>query len=134
MERGSDKHGPRLDEQLEHEDEPIVRSGQPPHTEEWRETEPFEDEHVDLNVPGDEAPGAPPGMTAADVERRSEIARWLEPHKFPSDRDTIVGYLQQEGAPDEVVDAIATLPAGRTFSQTGDVVRALGIPTEHRRT
>jgi hypothetical protein len=132
MERGSAKHSPRLDDEIEREDESIVHSGQPPHTEEYRETEPFEDEHVDLNVPADEAPGTPPGITLADVERRSEIARWLEPHKFPSDRDTMLDYLQREGAPDEVIDAIATLPAGRTFSRTGDVIRALGIPTEHR--
>jgi len=133
MERGSDKHSPRLDDELEREDQTITRSGQPPHTEESRETEPFEEPLLDEELPPDEAPGTPAGMTPADVERRSEIARWLEPHKFPSDRDTMLDYLQRGGAPDEVVDAIAALPARRAFSSTGDVVRALGIPTERGR-
>jgi hypothetical protein len=130
MERGSAKHGPRVDDELEHEDQPITRGNQPPHTEEWRETEPFVDEHVDLNVPPGESPGTPAGMTPADVAARSDIARWLEPHAFPADRDTMLGYLQREGAPDEVTDAISRLPAGQSFSRTGDVIRALGIPTE----
>jgi Protein of unknown function (DUF2795) len=133
MERGSAKHSPRLDDELEREDQTITRSGQPPHTQESRETEPFEEPPLDAELPEGAAPGTPAGMTPADVERRSEIARWLEPHKFPSERDTMLDYLQREGAPDEVIDAIATLPARRTFGRTGDVIRALGIPTEQGR-
>jgi uncharacterized protein DUF2795 len=133
MERGSAKHSPRVDDELEREDQTITRSGQPPHTQESRETEPFEEPPLDAELPEGAAPGTPAGMTPADVERRSEIARWLEPHKFPSERDTMLDYLQREGAPDEVIDAIATLPARRTFGRTGDVIRALGIPTEQGR-
>lgn len=133
MERGSAKHSPRLDDELEREDQTITRSGQPPHTEEFRETEPFEEPLLDEELPEGEAPGTPAGMTPADVERRSEIARWLEPHKFPSDRDMMLGYLQGDGAPDEVIDAIASLPARRSFGRPGDVIRALGIPTERGR-
>lgn len=133
MERGSAKHSPRLDDELEREDQTITRSGQPPHTEEFRETEPFEEPLLDEELPEGEAPGTPAGMTPADVERRSEIARWLEPHTFPSDRDTMLGYLQGDGAPDEVIDAIASLPARRSFGRPGDVIRALGIPTERGR-
>jgi hypothetical protein len=66
------------------------------------------------------------------VDRRSDIARWLEPHEFPAPRDTMLGYLQRTGAPDEVIDAISSLPARREFASTADVLRALGIPTEHR--
>jgi Protein of unknown function (DUF2795) len=133
MERGSTEHSPRLDDQLKHEDESITRSGQPAHTEEWRQSEPFEEAPLGEELPEGEAPGTPAGMTPADVERRSEIARWLEPHKFPSDRATMLDYLQREGAPDEVIGAIAILPARRTFDRTGDVIRALGIPTERGR-
>jgi hypothetical protein len=133
MERGSDKHSPRLDDELEREDLTITRSGQPPHTQESRETEPFEEPLLDEELPAGTAPGTPAGMTPADVEWRSEVARWLEPHKFPSDRGTILDYLQRAGAPDEVTDAIAALPARRTFSRTSDVIHALGIPTERGR-
>jgi hypothetical protein len=130
MQPESSKHGPRLDEEMEKEDQTILRSGQPAHTEEWRQTEPFDEPHLETEMPGEEEPAAPRGMTPADVERRSDIARWLPPHKFPADRDTLLPFLQHEGAPDDVVDAIASLPARRKFATIGEVVRALGIPYE----
>jgi len=130
--RGSSKHGPELDDQMEQETRDITRTGQPEHTEEWRETEPFEEEHLDQELPADERPGVPAGISQADVDRRSDIARWLEPHDFPARRDTMLGYLQRTGAPDEVIDAISGLPARREFASVAEVMRALGIPTEHR--
>lgn len=43
-ERGNTKHGPILDEELKHETQGAVHANQPPHAEEWRETEPFPDD------------------------------------------------------------------------------------------
>lgn len=130
MERGSSKHGPELDEQMEGEDESILRTGQPPRTEEWREPEPFDPEHLDQELPPDQEPAAPRGMTPADVDLRSDIARWLPPHKLPEGRDALLEFLRHEGAPDDVVDAIGRLPARQTFATIGEIVRALGIHTE----
>ena len=130
MQRDSSKHSPRLDDEMEEEDQTILRSGQPPRTEEWRETEPFDPAHLETELPEGEEPAAPRGMTPADVERRADIARWLPPHKLPADRGTLVEFLQHEGAPDDVADAIASLPAGRKFATIGEIVRALGIPYE----
>ena len=45
-------------------------------------------------------------MTPAEVDLRSDIARWLPPHKLPADRGTLLEFLQHEGAPDEVADAV----------------------------
>ena len=64
MERGSSKHGPELDGQMEREDESILRTGQPAHTEEWREPEPFDPEHLDLERPTDQEPAAPDDVVA----------------------------------------------------------------------
>jgi hypothetical protein len=130
--RGSFKHGARVDDELEEETETLTHTGQPAHTEEWRETEPVDEEHLDQELPPGEQPGTPAGITEAQVDRRSDIARWLEPHDFPAHRDTMLGYLQRTGAPDDVVDAISQLPARREFGSVADVMRALGIPTEHR--
>jgi hypothetical protein len=38
--------------------------------------------------------------------------------------------VQHEGGPDDIVDAIASLPARRRFATIGEVVRALGVPYE----
>jgi len=43
-ERGSNKHGPALDDQMKHEDQGLIQGNQPGHAEEFRETEPFPDE------------------------------------------------------------------------------------------
>ena len=133
MQPESSKHSPRLDDGMEAEDQTILRSGQPPRTEEWREPEPFDPGHLETELPEEEEPAAPRGMTPADVERRSDIARLLPPHKFPADRETLLPFLQHEGAPDDVVDAIASLPARQKFATIGELVRALGIPYEEDR-
>ena len=43
VDRESSKHGPRLDEEMAHETQDVVRSGHSTHTEEWRQPEPIEE-------------------------------------------------------------------------------------------
>ncbi|MEY9214164.1 hypothetical protein NI17_021145 [Thermobifida halotolerans] len=43
-ERGSDKHGPRIDEDLKEEIDGVLKSGGPTRAEEWREPEPVVDD------------------------------------------------------------------------------------------
>ena len=43
-ERGNTTHGQNLDDQMKHETQGLVHGNQPPHAEEWRETEPFPDD------------------------------------------------------------------------------------------
>ena len=45
MDRSSDKHGPRLDDEMKKEAEGQVRSGRPTRAEEWHDPEPPEDEN-----------------------------------------------------------------------------------------
>lgn len=40
MQRGSDKHGPRQDDALQHEVEGLLRSGHGTRAEDWRNPEP----------------------------------------------------------------------------------------------
>ena len=51
MQPESSKHSPRLDDGMEAEDQTILRSGQPPRTEEWREPEPFDPGHLETELP-----------------------------------------------------------------------------------
>ena len=43
-ERGNTKHGPRQDEEMKHEAQPIVQGHGPSHVEEWRQSEPMPDD------------------------------------------------------------------------------------------
>ena len=130
MERASSKHGPQRDDELEREDREITHTGEPQQGPEWRQTEPFNEPY---STPEDQMVGTPAGTTPSDVYARTDIAVYLQPHKLPADRCTILDYARQEGAPDEVMDALGRLPADRIFHTIGEVVRAIGIHTEEPR-
>jgi Protein of unknown function (DUF2795) len=128
----STKHGPRLDEQLEHEVEGLVRSGHETRAEEWREVEPAAegDPDVDADPAGTLVGGTPVGMDADAVVARTEIARWLDRADFPSSGADLAEAARGHRAPDAVIAELERLPGGETYERVGDVVRALGYPTE----
>lgn len=74
--------------------------------------------------------GTPVGTTPDAVVARSELARWLDRADFPSDRSRLVEAARDHRAPDAVVGQLERLPEGESFERVGDVVRALGYPTE----
>ena len=105
----STKHSPRVDEELEHEMQGMVKA-----------------EHSGSTLVG----GTPVGMDADAVAARSELARWLDRADFPSSGPRLVAAARAHGAPDPVVAELSTLPDGEAYERVGDVVRALGYPTE----
>jgi hypothetical protein len=130
MERASSKHGAQRDDEMEREDREITHTAEPQHAPEWRQTEPFDEPY---STPEEQMAGTPAGMTPSGVRERTDIAVYLQPHRLPADRCTILDYARQEGAPDEVMDALGGLPAHTIFHTIGEVVRAIGIPTEEPR-
>ena len=128
----STKHSPRVDEELEHEIQGMVRSGHSTRAEEWRDPEPTAEGEPDIDaVPnGTLVGGTPAGMDADAVERRAELARWLDRADFPSTGPQLVEAARDHRAPDAVIAELERLPDGDTFERIGDVVRALGYPTE----
>jgi hypothetical protein len=134
VERGSDTHGPRLDDELEHEVESLVRG------------QPIESRAEDFRLEedsGDDEPAAEPvvaraldepvesGLTHTDVRARSELARHLRGSLFPADRTALVQYAVEEGLPPDLVDSLRTLPPGRYLNVEG-VWEALGGRREAR--
>ncbi len=128
----STKHSPRVDEELEHEIQGMVRGGHSTRAEEWRDPEPVAEGEPDIDaVPtGTYVGGTPVGMDADAVEARAELARWLDRADFPSSGPDLVEAALDHRAPDAVVAELRRLPEGETFERIGDVVRALGYPTE----
>jgi hypothetical protein len=126
------KHGPRLDEQLEQEVQGMLKAERSTRAEEWREVEPPAegDPDVDADPAGSLVGGTPVGMDADAVESRAELARWLTRAPFPGTRSDLVEAARDHRAPDAVVAELERLPDGQTFERIGDVVRALGYPTE----
>ncbi len=131
----SDKHGSRLDEELQHETEGLVRGGGPTHAEPFKDPEPVEtDTGRDPTTarPARE-PGAPPGMTPRDVEERSAVAQVLAGVEYPATPERLAAHAAHAGAPDVTVAALESLP-DRAYVGLADVADALGYGHEMRRT
>jgi Protein of unknown function (DUF2795) len=133
LERGSDKHSPRLDEELDHETRSI-QQGSPVESrvEEHREQEgPGEDQPTpDARLSGGRATAA--SLDLDDAETRADIARFLTPSTFPADREALVADAEGNQAPEEVLERIRALPAGRAYENVQDLWGALGGTVEHR--
>ena len=133
MERGSNKHGPRLDEQMQHE----VSGGLPGgRVEEWRDAEPpGEDQPNPSWTPTSyERAGAPPGMTPEEVEQRSRLGRYIPTSALPGDRDALLAGAGELHAPDDILAELGRLPDGPTYRTVNEIWAELGHHNEQRRT
>jgi hypothetical protein len=131
----SDQHGPRLDDELRHETEGLVRGTGPTHAEPGNDPEPVEtDAGRDPIAPltGRDV-GAPPGMSPNDVETRSAYAKVLAGVRYPATSAELAASAAGEGAPDPAVRALETLP-DRSYGGLPEVVEALGLGHEEDRT
>jgi hypothetical protein len=132
-ERGSDKHGPRLDDDL-HSGTRSLEQAAPV---EARVEEAREQEGPAAGQPTPDARLAGGRATAAsldldDAEARADLARFLTPSAFPADREALLADATGNHAPEVVLERIQALPAGRTFENVQDVWAALGGTVEHR--
>jgi len=130
MSEKSDKHGPRLDEQLQRETEGLMRGGGPTHVEPGSEPEPVEtDAGRDPTAGTPRDRGTPSGMTAGDVEMRSAFAKVLAGARYPATPGELSAYAAEEGAPELTVQTLDGLPEG-TYDGLPDVLEALGYGRE----
>jgi hypothetical protein len=121
MQRGSDKHSARLDDQLESEVSGLIRSGHD-NREDWNSPEPSGEDQPDVDrVPnGTLTGGVPEGMEEGDVERRSELASYLG-RVWPATREDLIGKATENQAPDAVLAQLASLPEGADFENLQEV-------------
>ena len=137
MERGSDKMNPRLDEETKHELSGMLQGNKDTHAEEWRTGEPSGEDQPQVDLSPDETlhGGVPDGMSPDDVEARAQLAGHLPHSVFPGVREQLLEHVLDNAAPDNVVEEVRQLPAGREFQNVGEVWRALhggGHVEEHR--
>jgi hypothetical protein len=132
-ERGSDKHGPRLDDDL-HDDTRSLEQGAPveARVEEEREQEgPADGQPTpDARLSGGRATAA--SLDLDDAEARADLARFLKPSTFPADREALLADATGNHAPEVVLERLQALPAARTFQNVQEVWAALGGKVEHR--
>lgn len=135
MQRGSDKHGPRVDDAMSEDVRGLTQSGHDVRAEEWRSAEPAGEDQPDVDrVPGaDSRAGTPDGMTPEDLERRAELAAALGKEIWPADAATIQQRVEESNAPDRVRELVSRLPKQRVYQGASEVwAAATGEPSEER--
>ena len=136
MPRGSDKHSPRIDENLEHDTRSLTQ-GAPmeARADEARQQEGAADDEptTDALLSGDLHPGERQDalLDHDEAEARSRIASYLRPSIWPADRAALVACAHELNAPPDVLDELGRLPDG-TFTHTEAVWEALGGKVESR--
>ncbi len=135
MERGSDKHGPHVDDAMKHDVEGEMRAERSTHVHEWSEPEPSGEDQPDVEAEpeGPLLGGTPPGMSQQDVEVRSDLARYLGKNIYPADRDRLIEIMRGHQAPDRLIAMVEKLPAGNEFTSLQEVAAALGHGVESQR-
>ena len=126
----TDKHSPRVDQQLKHEDASLTHGAgvearsQDDRSEQDTEGLPNPADRPDLpNVPGTD-------MTTNDVDARSKLAMGISTATFPADRSALVATAERSFASDEVLDRLRRLPDGTAFDNVEAVWEATGGPNE----
>ena len=133
----SSTHTPRVDEELTREVEAYLR-GSPggSRVEEWREPEAAADGEPEVSAVPQPDPlsrsDRPLELTPQEVEGRSRFSRYLPRGVFPADREALVRAGRAANAPDDVIEQLRRLPAGRTFPTAARAWAALGHPLDHR--
>lgn len=134
-ERRSDKHGPMLDDELDHEAESFT-NGAPveSRSEEAREKEgPSVGEPTpDARITGDRGLSNDHGLSPDEAERRAELARWVQPAAFPADREQLLASARDLEAPEPVLATLARLPEDVEFANIQAVWVELGGSWEER--
>lgn len=128
----TEKHSPRVDEQLKHEDASLTHGSgvearaQDSRTEQDSAGLPNPADRPDLpNVPGTT-------MTTDDVDARSKLAMSVSSAQWPADRASLVSVAEESFAGDDVLGELRRLPAGRSFDNVEAVWEALGGGSEGR--
>ncbi len=136
MARGSDKHSPRIDENLAHDTQSLTR-GAPmeARADEGRQQEGAADDEptTDALLTGELHPEqrGEDTLDHEEIEARSRLASYLRPSIWPAGRDALVACARDLHAPADIVERISQLPDGE-FSHTEAMWEALGGRVEFR--
>ena len=116
MERGSDKHSPRLDDKMSDEVRGEIEGRPGGRAEEWDMAEPSGEDQPEVNELLDDD----------NAEQFSRFGRYIGLSALPGDRAALRRSARDLQAPDDVLADIERLPAGHEFRNVGEIWAALG--------
>ncbi|WP_250035607.1 DUF2795 domain-containing protein [Paractinoplanes maris] len=116
MERGSNKHGARVDDEMAHEVRGIVQGVTGGRVEESREAEPSGEDQPEVS-----------GVLEEDETRDlTRFGRYIGLSALPGDREKLRQSAETLLAPDDVLADLDSLPEGQEFGTVVEIWRALG--------
>ena len=116
MDRGSSKHGPRIDDQMADEVRGIVQGVTGGRVEESREAEPS----------GEDQPEVSGVLEEFEDRDLSRFGRYIGLSAFPGDRAKLRDSAENLDAPEDVLADLDSLPADQMFRNVVEIWRALG--------
>jgi hypothetical protein len=133
MERGSSKHGPHLDEQMQREVQAHTQGGPAgSRAGEWRDPEAVDDEQPDASWLPERprADGAPAPLTDEELAARSRLGQLIPRSVLPADRRALLRSMDRNLVPPDLWERLRRLPADRPFATVYEVWEALGYRNE----
>jgi len=126
MDRGSNKHSPRVDDEMAAEVRGIVQGTAGGRAEEWKMAEPSGEDQPQVSLVPDEevARGEPGGVGSPQGEAFSRFGSYIGLSALPGDRAALLKSAQDLEAPDDVVARISTLPEGTIFQNVAQAWEA----------
>jgi hypothetical protein len=126
QQRGSDRLSAYRDDEMKEELANRLRAERPIRAEEWREPEPVAEDDPELASGPVPPRGSASVREAEDEAFRFELARHLRRTVFPAKRRELLRTLQEENAPDALVEAVRELPRRGSYTNVQEVAAALG--------
>ncbi len=127
MDRGSNKHSPRVDDQMAAEIRGTVQGTAGARAEEWKMAEPSGEDQPEVSLipEGGAGRGQQNGVGSAQGEALSRFGSFIGLSALPGDREALLKSAQDLKAPDDVLEALEQLPAGTTYRNVSEVWHAL---------
>lgn len=127
MQRGSSRQNVHNDDQAKKEMQGRLKSGHTTRVEEWHDPEPGADDDPAVAEGPVPVPGTASEAEAQDEALRFDLARHLRRTAFPADREGLERALEDDYAPDSLLDEVRELPEdGATYRNVQEVMTALG--------
>jgi uncharacterized protein DUF2795 len=126
QQRGSDRLSVHRDDEMKHELADRLRTERPIRDAEWRDPEPVADDDPELASGPVPPRGSASVREAEDEAFRFELARHLRRTVFPAKRRELLRTLQEENAPDALMETVRGLPRRGSYANVQEVAAALG--------
>jgi hypothetical protein len=127
MER-SDRHSPRVDEEIKHDTAPLTHgAGIESHSrDDLRQETPSREEGAPDPSARNDVPAPVSTLSPDEANERADLARVLAPVQFPAARELLIEAALENHADDGTLGRLRRLPPSQQFATVQDVWVATG--------